>query len=55
MKANGGVDVWIYKLFTSTLVGVDWSASRSGHFTPGTHWIGGWVGHGTALEYVENR
>jgi hypothetical protein len=25
------------------LVGGEWSASRSGLFTPGTHWIGGLV------------
>jgi hypothetical protein len=34
---------------TSALDGGEWSASRSGRFTPrerapGTHWIGGWVG-----------
>jgi hypothetical protein len=38
----------------SALVGGEWLASRSGHFTPGeiapgTHWIGGWVGPRTAL------
>jgi hypothetical protein len=35
--------------WTSALYGGEWSASRSGRFTPrkrapGTHWIGGWVG-----------
>jgi len=34
---------------TSTIDGDEWSASRSGRFTPrerapGTHWIGSWVG-----------
>jgi hypothetical protein len=34
---------------TSALDGGEWSASRTGRFTPrerapGTHWIGGWVG-----------
>jgi hypothetical protein len=35
--------------WTSALDGGEWSASRSGRFTPrerapGTYWIGGWVG-----------
>jgi len=29
---------------TSVLDGAEWSASRSGSFTLGTHWIGGWGG-----------
>jgi hypothetical protein len=34
---------------TATLDGGEWSASRTGHFTPrerapSTHWIKGWVG-----------
>jgi hypothetical protein len=43
MKAYGGVDVQIHIFLTSTLTGGEGSASRSGSFTPGTHWIGGWV------------
>jgi hypothetical protein len=34
---------------TSALVAGEWSASRSGCFAPGTHWIGGWVHHRTGL------
>jgi hypothetical protein len=43
MKAYGGVDVQIHIFLTSALVEGEWSASRSGRFTPRTHWIGGWV------------
>jgi hypothetical protein len=36
------------------------SASRLGRFAlveraPGTHWIGGWVGHRASLDNVEKR
>jgi hypothetical protein len=46
MKIYGGVDVQIHVFLNLELVGNEWSASRSGHFTPrerapGTHWIGG--------------
>jgi hypothetical protein len=40
MKTYGGVDV----VLTSTLVTGEWSVSRPCRFTPGIHWIGGWVG-----------
>jgi hypothetical protein len=40
---------------TSELDGGEWSASRTGRFTPrkrapGTHWIGGWVGPRAVLD-----
>jgi hypothetical protein len=35
MKAYGGVDGEIHIFLTSALAGVEWSASRPGHFTPG--------------------
>jgi hypothetical protein len=54
MKTYGGVDVEIHVFLTSALVGGEWSASRPGRFTPGTHWIGGWVGPRTGLD-VEMR
>jgi hypothetical protein len=46
MKVYREVDVYIHVLLTWALVGGEWSASRSGRFTPGervpgTHWIGG--------------
>jgi hypothetical protein len=43
MKAYGGVDVYIHIFLTSALTGGECSASRPGRFTPGIHWIGGWV------------
>jgi hypothetical protein len=39
--------------FTSALDGGKWSASRPGHFTPGTHWIEGRVGPRILLDNVE--
>jgi hypothetical protein len=46
MKMYGGVDPQAHVFLTSALVGDEWSASRTGRFTPGervtgTHWIGG--------------
>jgi hypothetical protein len=52
MKAYGGVYVWIH-VFTSTLVGGEWSASRPGRFTSDTHWIGRWVGPRVGLDDME--
>jgi hypothetical protein len=43
MKVYGGV----------ALAGGEWSASRLGRFTPGTRWIGGWVGPRARLDDVE--
>jgi hypothetical protein len=45
---------------TSALDGGEWSASRSGRFTPrerapGTHFIGGWVGPKAVLDAVVKR
>jgi hypothetical protein len=59
MKTYGGVYALIHVL-TSALVGSEWSASRSGRFTPGkraygTHWIGGWVGPRVGVHDVEKR
>jgi hypothetical protein len=57
MKIYGGVDVQIQVFLTSALVGGEWSASRPARFTagertPGTHWIGGWVGPRAGLGAV---
>jgi hypothetical protein len=45
---------------TLALDGGEWSASRSGRFTPregasGTHWIGGWVGPRAILDVVMRK
>jgi hypothetical protein len=60
MKKYWGMDVQIHVFLSSTLVGSEWSASRrgrltSGERTPGTHWIGGWVGPRAGLDDVEKR
>jgi hypothetical protein len=39
----------------AALAGSEWSASRPGRFTPGTHWIGGWVDPRASLEGLEKR
>jgi hypothetical protein len=53
-RSHSDVDVQIH------LVGGEWSASRLGRFTsretsPGTHWVGGWMGPRTGLDDVERR
>jgi hypothetical protein len=60
MKAYARVDVYTHVFLTSALVGGEWSASLSSHFTPGeraprTQWIGGWVGRRIGLEVLEKR
>jgi hypothetical protein len=60
MKVYGGVKIQIHIVLTSALVGGEWSASRSCHFTSGeratgTHWIGGWVDPRASLDDVEKR
>jgi hypothetical protein len=47
-------------ILTSAIAGGEWSASRPGRFTPtertpGTHWIGGWVGPRAVLDTVVKR
>jgi hypothetical protein len=60
MKAHWGVDVQLHELFTSALNGGEWSASRTGRFTPrekapDTHWMGGWVGLEADLHTVMKK
>jgi hypothetical protein len=43
MKAYEGVDLQTHVFVTSAIVKCEWSPSRSGSFTPGTHSIEGWV------------
>jgi hypothetical protein len=55
MKAYGEVDVDIHIFLTSALAGGEWSTSRPGRFTPGTHGIGGWVDPRAGKDDVEKR
>jgi hypothetical protein len=60
MKMYGGVVVEIHVFLTSALVGVEWSGSRTGHFTsgervPSTYYKGGWVGPRVGLNKLEKR
>jgi hypothetical protein len=50
-------DVWgeEAELHALTLDADEWPASRSGCFTPGTCWIGGWVGPEADLEAAAER
>jgi hypothetical protein len=47
---SGGIAPRILDL--GTRYGGEWSASRTGRFTPSTHWIGGWVGPRAVLDAV---
>jgi hypothetical protein len=42
-------------LFCLTTLNRERNASRPGHFTPGTHWIGRWLGPRVVLDIVEKR
>jgi hypothetical protein len=58
MKEYVGMDVYIHVFLTLALGGDEWSASRSGRFTPGerapgTNWIGGWVDLRAGLDTLE--
>jgi hypothetical protein len=55
MKTYGGMAVQIHAFLTSALAGGEWSASRPGRFTPGTYWVGGWMGSRTDMDNVERR
>jgi hypothetical protein len=60
MKAYGGVNVETHIILIFALVGCNWSASRlcrftPGERTPGTHWIGSWVGPRAGMDDVEKR
>jgi hypothetical protein len=58
MKTFMGVYVQICVLFTSTLVGSEWSTASLYSFTsegksPGIRWIRGWVDPRTGLDGME--
>jgi hypothetical protein len=55
-----GVEVYRHSFLTSALEGCEWSVTRPGRFiprerTPGTPWIGGYVGPRAGLDAVEKR
>jgi len=45
----------VHTFLTSALDGDEWLASRPGRFTPGTHWIGGWLGRKAGLDAVAKK
>jgi hypothetical protein len=53
MKAYGGMHPYIHVFLTSALFGGEMSASRLCRFTPGTHWIEGWVDPRAGLNDME--
>jgi hypothetical protein len=58
MKAHGGSDCIDPHFLNLGTAGGEWSASRTGRFTPGerassTHWIGGWVNPRAGLDDME--
>jgi hypothetical protein len=55
MKTYRGMDVYIHIFLTSALAGGEWSDSRPCRFTPGTHFIGGWVDPRSGLDNMEKR
>jgi hypothetical protein len=60
MKTYWGVEVKLHAFLNSALDGGEWSASRLGHFTPGertpgTRWIGVWLGPRAVLDTVAKR
>jgi hypothetical protein len=58
MKTSGRVDAWVHVFLASALVEGQWSASYPSRFipvdkAPGTHLIGGCVGHRVGLDGME--
>jgi hypothetical protein len=58
MKVYGAVDAYIHICLTSASVGSEWSASRTGQFTPrekapDIHWTGGSVDPRAGLDDME--
>jgi len=50
MNTCGKVEVQLHEFLTSALAGSEWSASSSGHFTPGKHRTWNWVGYTAGLD-----
>jgi hypothetical protein len=45
--------MWTHVFLTTALGEVEWPPSRSGRFTAGIHWVGGWLDLRTDLDYME--
>jgi hypothetical protein len=48
-------EVWLHSFLSSALDGGEWSSSRPGRFTPGTHCVGDWVASRATLNAVRKR
>jgi hypothetical protein len=55
MRTYGEIEVQLQSFLTSVLDEGVLSASHSGRFSPGTHWIGGWMGPRVGLNAVAKR
>jgi len=55
MKTQWGSGSIDQRILNFELGGGDWSATRPYRFTPGTHWIGDWVGPRAGLDSVAER
>jgi hypothetical protein len=55
IKTYWGVVVQRHTFLTSALQGVEWLVSRCSRFTPGTHWIRGWVGPRAGVDAVKRK
>jgi hypothetical protein len=50
-----GIKIQLHTSLTSVLDRGEWSASRCGRFTPGTHWIEDWVDLRAGLDQMAKR
>jgi len=60
LRHVGGMAVLLHPFLTSALIWGEWLAFILGHFfpgdrTPGTHWVGGWMGCTAGLGILEKR
>jgi hypothetical protein len=55
MKSDRGVELQLHSFLTSEQAGGKWSTSGPGHFTPGTHWTGGWLNPRSGLDILEKK
>jgi hypothetical protein len=55
MKMYGGSGCIYTHFIDRVIIAVEWSASHPGRYTPGTHWIRGWVVPRVGLDDIEKR